>query len=211
VRILLDPLYLSHLAALALYLASCLYVILVLLPIAAATKDARAQRRLLARSFRILNPVAIGALGVVLMTGAFRLTDVKARLGPLFFREVGLPLAVKLALAFLVINVATYVAFGLGYRVVRAHQGDVAVDARWQRSVLVRTAFATCLAIGLTLATIHVSLRLGQTLRLGRTTGAPASSPAPARASSPHASPAAPDTAVVPGAQRSDRVPPPPH
>jgi len=98
------------------------------------------------------------------VTGAVRLTDIKAGLGPTFFAQIGLPLAAKLALAFLVINVATYVAFGCGLRIVRAQQGDLPVDAQWQRRMLVRVAVATCLALGLTVVAIRVSLGIGTLL-----------------------------------------------
>ena len=82
-----------HLAALAIYLASCLYLVVIVFPSARGFQDPIMQRRFLARAFRLQNPLSIGALGVLLMTGAFRLTDLKARLGPSFFVDVGRPLA----------------------------------------------------------------------------------------------------------------------
>jgi uncharacterized membrane protein len=173
-----------HLAALGLYIASCLYLLLVLLPSAVLAADARIQRRRLAAAFRILNPAAIGALGILLVTGAVRLTDIKAGLGPTFFAQIGLPLAAKLTLAFLVINIATYVAFGCGLRIVRAHQGDLPVDAPWQRRMLVRIAVATCLALGLTVLAIRVSMGIGGILRT--------TAPAP-HAGAPDALPSDPD------------------
>jgi uncharacterized membrane protein len=168
-----SPVVTVHLAALVIYIASCLYLLLVVLPSAVLAADARIQRRRLAAAFRILNPATIGALGILLVTGAVRLTDIKAGLGPAFFTQIGLPLAAKLTLAFLVINIATYVAFGCGLRIVRAHQGDVPVDGPWQRRMLMRIAVATCLALGLTVVAIRVSMGIGGILR------APAPTPAP--------------------------------
>jgi uncharacterized membrane protein len=156
-----------HLAALATYFASTLYVILVVRPSAAAIQDPSAQRRFLAREFRLQNPISIGALGVLLMTGAFQLTEVKARLGPSFFATLGRGLMIKLTLAFVLINVATYVAFGLAHRLVRAHQGNLPVNASQQASMLRRLAVASWLALLLVLATTWVSVELGPALRAG--------------------------------------------
>jgi uncharacterized membrane protein len=156
-----SPAVTVHLAALGIYIAACVYLLVIVLPRAALASDPHIQRRRLASAFRVLNPVAIGALGVVLVTGAVRLTDVKAGLGAAFFTQIGLPLAAKLTLAFLVINVATYVAFGCGLRIVRAEQGDLPIDARWQRRLLVRVAVATCLTLALTVLAIRVSVGIG--------------------------------------------------
>ena len=65
----------------------------------------------------ILRGLAI--LGILIMSGAFRLTAYKAQLGPDFFTRIGEPLALKLALVFVLINGATYVVFGLAHRLVR--------------------------------------------------------------------------------------------
>lgn len=153
-----------HLAALATYLGSCLQVILVVLPCAAVFTDPASQRRYLARAFRVQNPVAIAALGVLLMTGAFGLTDLKARMGPSFI-QLSRALAIKLGLAFLVINVATYIAFGLAHRMVRAEQGKLPTDAAWQASVLRRLRGATATALVLTLLTIWLALEMRPILR----------------------------------------------
>jgi hypothetical protein len=149
-----------HLAALVAYVGACLYALAVTLPVAARSRDATAQRRLLARDFRVLNPVAIGALGVALITGAARLTDLKAAFGPSFFPRLGAPLLLKLTLAFVLINIATYVAFGLGHRVVRAELGQLPVDAPWQAAVIRRLRAATVLALALAAATAWASVRL---------------------------------------------------
>ncbi len=146
-----------HLAALVVYVGTCLYVLAVALPVALRKPDAETQRRSLARSFRVLNPVAIGALGVALITGAARLTDLKAALGPRFFTTLAAPLTLKLALAFLLINVATYIAFGLAHRVVRAELGHLPVDALWQTGTIRRIRMATGVALALTAATVWAS------------------------------------------------------
>jgi hypothetical protein len=161
----MPPLVILHLAALGVYIASCLYLLVLLLPAARREPDPARQRERLAGGFRVQNPVSIGALGVVLMTGAIRLTDLKAALGPLFFVQLGRALALKLTLAFLVINVATYVAFGIGHRLVRSHQGGLPIDATVQAGMLRRARGATWLALLLTLATAWLSTEMGTLLR----------------------------------------------
>ena len=161
----MSPLTYVHLTALATYLASLLHLLLIVGPCARAIHDPLEQRRFLAREFRFQNPLSIAALGVVLMTGAFRLTDVKARLGPMFFVQVGRPLMLKLACAFLVINVATYIAFGLAHRLVRAHQGDLPVDGERQSQMLRRLSVAAWLALALVLLTIWISVQTAPTLQ----------------------------------------------
>jgi len=154
-----------HMAALATYVASVVYLLLIIGPCATAIADPVEQRRFLAREFRLQNPLSIGALGFVLMTGAFQLTDVKARLGPAFFAQLGRPLVIKLTCAFLVINIATYIAFGLAHRLVRAQQGNVPVEPARQKSMLRRLVVAAWLALALVLLTVWISMEMASVLR----------------------------------------------
>jgi uncharacterized membrane protein len=153
-----------HLAALATYAGSCLHLALVVLPHARVLTDPAVQRRFLVPALRLFNPLSIGSLGVLLMTGAFRLTELKARLGLLFFARLGGILAVKLALAFLLINVATYVSFGIAHRLVRAEQGGLPADPATQAAMLRRMAAATWIALGLAGATLWVAVEMGRAL-----------------------------------------------
>ena len=110
---------LIHLLALAAYLGSTLAIALVFLPAAEDVTDPALQRRLLARGLRPYNVLSIGALGVLVISGASGLTDLKAMLGQNFGRLLW-PLLGKLTLTFVLINVATYLSFGLAHRLVRA-------------------------------------------------------------------------------------------
>src|SRR5438046_4356801 len=114
-----------HLLAVAVYLGATLAVALVFLPAMEAVGDPALQRRLLARGLRPYNVLSVGALGVLVISGASGLTDMKAMMGPAFgqlvWRLVG-----KLSLTFVLINVATYFSFGLAHRLVRAALGELA-------------------------------------------------------------------------------------
>ncbi len=102
---------LIHLLGLAAYLGSTLDLVLVFLPALEAEPDPVRRRRVLARGLRAYNLLSVGALGVLVLSGASGLTDLKGRLLADYTRLLW-PLVVKLALAFALILVGTYLAFG---------------------------------------------------------------------------------------------------
>lgn len=109
-----------HLVSLAAYFGATLAFVVVVLPTVERLDSHEQRLRMLAVALSRLNPLAIGVLGVLVMTGAFSLTAYKARLRGEFFTRIGEPLTLKLVLVFFLINGVTYVAFGLGHRIVRA-------------------------------------------------------------------------------------------
>ncbi len=109
-----------HLTSLAAYFGATLAFVFVMLPAVERVESHDERLRLLTTMLQRLNPLLIGVLGVLVMTGAFSITAYKARLKSEFFSRIGEPLTLKLILAFFFINGVTYVAFGLGHRIVRA-------------------------------------------------------------------------------------------
>ena len=148
-----------HVLALAVYLGSTLAVALVFLPAAEAVEDAALQRRILARGLRMYNVLSVGALGVLVISGASAVTDLKASLGPEFGRLVW-RLAAKLALTFVLINVATYFSFGLAHRLVRAELGQLPVEPEKQAGMIRRMRTAAWLGVGIAAWTAWVGMRL---------------------------------------------------
>jgi cation transporter-like permease len=110
---------------------------------------------------RIYDPLSIALLGLNLMTGAFGITNYKAALGPAFFSRMGVPLAWKLLFAFLLINLAAYIAFGIGHRLVSRVHWDEPLDASWVDSMLKRLQASMVLA--LLLLGVIVWIALGMT------------------------------------------------
>ena len=149
----------AHLLGLAAYLGSTLALALMVLPAAAQIADPALQRRILAKALRPYNVLSIGALGVLLMTGASSLTDLKATMRADFGRLLW-PLAWKLTLSFLLINVATYLSFGLAHRLVRAEVGQLPVEPEKQASIIRRMRGTAWVAIALAAYTTWVGLRL---------------------------------------------------
>ena len=148
-----------HLLAVATYLGGTLVVAVVFLPAVVAIDDPALQRRVLARGLRPYNVLSIGALGVLVMSGASGLTDLKASLGPEFGRLVW-RLTGKLSLSFVLILVATYLSFGLAHRLVRAELGQLPVEAEHQAGMIRRMRVAAWLGVGLAAWTVWVGMGL---------------------------------------------------
>jgi uncharacterized membrane protein len=154
-----------HVLAMAAYFGAQFAVIYMMLPAAAAAPDEASRRRALIAGFRFYNPFTIGVLGIVVITGAMRLTDLKASMKFDYFARIGEPLALKLGLAFLLIFLQTYITFGLAFRIGRqeevAAHGDGPAFSVEQIDSMLRRIRAMCWAtIILTAAVILVSLTM---------------------------------------------------
>ncbi len=147
-----------HLLAFAVYMGATVAVVLIGLPLARAEEDAGRRLRLVAAFMRVYDPLTIATLGVLVMTGAFNLTLYKEALRAMFFERLGTVLAWKLFFAFLLINLAAYIAFGIGHRLVRCAEGDQAVDAAWTDSMLRRLRASAWLAVALTALIVWIAL-----------------------------------------------------
>jgi uncharacterized membrane protein len=150
---------LVHLLALAAYFGTTLDLVVVFLPAVEVEPDPARRRRVLARGLRAYNVLSVGALGVLVISGASGLTDLKGRLLADYTRLLW-PLVRKLALAFALIMVGTYLAFGLAHRLVRAELGGLAVDAEAERALVRRMRVTAWLALALAAWTAWAGLRL---------------------------------------------------
>ena len=150
-----------HVLGLVAYGGATLALVLMVLPAATAEADPAARRAFLARALKVYDPLAIAALGVVVMTGASNLTSYKAAMRGEFFQRVGWLLVWKLVLAFVVIMVGTYITFGLGHRIVRTELFGDPVDATWLASMTKRLSYACVLSLLLLAVTAWLGLALG--------------------------------------------------
>ena len=148
-----------HVLALSAYLGSTLDLVLVFLPAAEAITDPALRRRVLARGLRMYNVLSVGALGVLVISGASSLTEWKALLGHEFARLLW-RLVGKLSLTFALILVATYVSFGLAHRLVRAELGQLPVDAAAQAGMIRRMRGGAWLGLALAAWTAWVGVGL---------------------------------------------------
>ncbi len=154
-----------HVLAMAAYFGAQFAAIYMLLPAAEKAGDETHRRAALIAGFRFYNPFSIAMLGVVVITGAMRLTDLKAELKFEYFMRIWPALSLKLALSFLLIFIQTYITFGLAFRIGR--QEEVAAHGDGERfttaqvnSMLARIRAMTWITIVLTAAVIFVSLTL---------------------------------------------------
>lgn len=149
-----------HIISLTLHIGFVAALWLILLPALREDSLRRSRVDLLVRVLRVYNPAQIGLLGILTLTGASRITDLKALHGASYAQEFGAALAVKLLLAFFVIMLGTWQCMGIAHRFVRLHESpegvtDDGVDAvlrRLERSSVVMLAFlAATVWAGLTM------------------------------------------------------------
>jgi 4-hydroxybenzoate polyprenyltransferase len=148
-----------HILATGLFLGTTAGLALFTVPAVQRIADGDARRRSLARALRIYDPLAIGLLGVMVMTGAWSITALKEAMGSDYFARVGAHLAWKLGFAFLVVMSGTYVAMGIGHRIVRSLDFGDPTDERLLASQATRLRGAAWMTVALTVATVVVALR----------------------------------------------------
>jgi uncharacterized membrane protein len=149
-----------HLVALVVYLGAVFGCWLVLLPAMAALNDHQHRCHLLARGLKFYNPLQVGALGIVLFSGAFQLTELKAAYRETFVQQLGVPLAIKLTLAFLMVLFSVYQSMGIGHRFVRRYEGGEVISEQDINRVLGRLKGANGLIVPGALLTLWFGLKL---------------------------------------------------
>jgi uncharacterized membrane protein len=154
-----------HLLGLAVYFGSGVTLVVMFFPMASQITSSQERHRFLAQGLRIYNPLSMGALGVLLMTGAFNLTSYKALLRSEFFSRLGLVLGLKLLLVFLLINASAFVSVGLGHRLVRMHLGGETMEPEGLTRTLRRMRTFTIVALVLTGIIVFLSLNMTYLMR----------------------------------------------
>jgi hypothetical protein len=150
-----------HLLGFATYTGVTVALLAIGIPVIQREDEPGRRARLAAAILRIYDPLSIAALGVSIMTGAFGLTAYKAALRAAFFERMGRPLAWKLFFTFILINLAAYIAFGIGHRIVRAVDGGEPPDAARLAAFMQRLQVSCLLALALVAVIVWVALGLG--------------------------------------------------
>jgi len=156
-----------HVLAMAGYLGVQCALIYMLLPAAEKIVDEPTRRAALIQGFKFYNPFSIATLGVLVITGAFRLTDLKASMQFDYFSRIGATLSLKLLLAFVLIFLQTYITFGLAFRIgrqeeVAAHGDGPPFTVEQVNRILKRIRSIAWLTIALTAAIVFVALRMAK-------------------------------------------------
>lgn len=147
-----------HIATVGVYLVSTVWLLFGVAVIG-RLRDPAQQRQRLVRWLRPYNVLSVGAIGVLIISGASALTDLKALYGAAYVRLLW-PLAGKLTLTFVLTMVATYLSFGLAHRIVRAEQGRLPVDPAQLHGMLRRLRGGAYLALAVALWTSWVGRSL---------------------------------------------------
>lgn len=149
-----------HIIAIIVYLGASAGLQLILLPALAGVNDHQVRVQLLARGLKFYNPLHIGALGVVLFTGAFQLTELKAAYRQLFAQQFGYNLGVKLLFVFFLVILSVYQSMSIGHRFVKNHESGAAVAPPELKSVIRRLKVANACIIVLAAIALWLGFRL---------------------------------------------------
>jgi uncharacterized membrane protein len=149
-----------HLIALVVYLGAVVGFWLMLLPSVAILPSHEDRVRFLARGLKFYNPLQVGSLGIILFTGAFQLTELKAAYRENFIRALAYNLSIKLLFAFLLVIFSVYQALGIGHRFVRRVEGGDVVKPEELSSIIRRLKSANWLILVFAAITIWLGLRL---------------------------------------------------
>lgn len=149
-----------HLVALVVFLGAVVGFWLVFLPSVQALEKHEQRVHFLIRGLKLYNPLQIGALGIILFTGAFQLTELKAVYREMFIKQLGYALAIKLTLAFFLVLCAVYQSMGIGHRFVRRQESGVTVNPEQLASTIKRLSGATWLILLFAALTLWFGLRL---------------------------------------------------
>jgi len=149
-----------HLIALVVYLGAVIGFWLMLLPAVAVLEKHDEKVRFFVRGLKFYNPLQVGSLGIILFTGAFQLTELKAAYRENFFKYLEYNLFIKLIFAFLLVMFSVYQALGIGHRFVRRTEGGDEVNPEQLRSVIKRMTSANWCILLFAAITLWLGLRL---------------------------------------------------
>ena len=149
-----------HIIALIAYLGAIVGLGIMLLPSLSSVEKHQDKVHFLARGLKFYNPLQVGALGLVLFSGAFELTHLKAIYREMFLKQLGYNLGIKLTFAFLLVFFSVYQAMGIGHRFVKRHELGESVTPKELDSVIRRLKGANWLILFLALITVWLGLRL---------------------------------------------------
>ena len=149
-----------HLMALAVYLGAIAGLWVILLPSLSVVKTHEGRLQLLARGLKLYNPLQSGALGLLVLSGAIQVTDLKASYRELFAREFGMTLGIKLVLAFFLVLFSTYQSMAVAHRFVRRYEGGESCSPQELQSLTKRLRGSTLFLLILSLFTLWFGMRL---------------------------------------------------
>lgn len=149
-----------HQIALIAYLGAIVGLWIMLLPSVSAIDKFEDRVHFLARGLKLYNPLQVGALGILLFTGAFQLTELKATYREMFVKQLGYDLGVKLLFAFFLVLLSVYQALGIGHRFVKRYEAGELITPQELDSISSRLLGVHWFILILVVITTWLGLRL---------------------------------------------------
>jgi uncharacterized membrane protein len=149
-----------HVIALIVYLGAVVGFWRMLLPSTVILDKHDDKVRVLARGLKFYNPLQVGALGIVLFSGAFQLTELKAAYRETFIKQFAFSLGIKLSFAFLLVLFSVYQALGIGHRFVKRVEGGSEVKPDELASIVRRLRGANWLMLFVAAITLWLGMAL---------------------------------------------------
>ena len=129
-----------HLVSALIYVGGMVFTGGLLISSARRLRDVESTLQAISQVIKIVHPVLLGALGLLIMTGAAMLTNLKATLGSRYFSQLFGTLGPKLLVVFILALLNTYQFFRLGLPLTRslteAAEGPVAISQERMAAML---------------------------------------------------------------------------
>jgi hypothetical protein len=149
-----------HLLALTTYVGAIAGLLVIVLPGLSVVETHEGRVKLLSRSLKFYNPLQCGALGLLVITGAIQVTDLKAAYREMFSREFGAMLGIKLLLAFVLILLSTQQTMAVGLRFVRRAEGGESITPPELETITRRLRNSTVILLLLSAVTMWMGMQL---------------------------------------------------
>ena len=137
-----------HLISLIAYLGAIVGLSVLLFPALASLDNHDDKVQFLARGL------------ILLFSGAFQLTELKAAYREMFIKQLGYALALKLLFAFFLVLVSVYQSLGIGHRFVRRQESGQPITSEQLDSIVHRLKGANWFILVLALITLWLGIRL---------------------------------------------------
>lgn len=164
----MSPLPYLHLTVALVYLSGMVFVGGFLIPVARQLREARRTLESIVTVVKVVHPISLASLGLLIITGAAMLTDLKAALGGRYFSQLFSTLGPKLLVVFILALLNSYQFFGLGLRLTRSMAGGgwgqhVMADDRKAPEFALVGRLQRCAWIGAALggAALYLGLAMG--------------------------------------------------
>ena len=149
-----------HLLSMAAVVGGSLFMTFILTPLARKVLGERERMQLLAAVLKRFHPFLLLCYGLLLVSGAWMVTDVKIASGVNYFKTYGGILIWKLGLVFAALMVASYQFFGLGTGIVYAVENNLELKDAMRR--LQRLWHASLANLAILFAVVYLGLRLSR-------------------------------------------------